>query len=248
MNKVLVEGCGWSAKHPAAVAPTALRTRCLDRQHHLRSGASTRSSPNRTSVGTRRPVLSTSRRSCVPHCVRIHRPSDTSGWLLLGLPASFTCWAWGPAGPHCGWPWVPGPIGVSWPGDCVFCHGRRMCPAFPATPPVMWGRRRPAMSSVGSGLAVRTGRFQGMTEETEDSASTGNYLWLGVWRRDLPTNLDVFLAFLAPTAPRAKYGGVRHRSRFPAIKNYARRRTNAPSAGPAERRRIRQNVSSLRRQ
>jgi hypothetical protein len=94
--------------------------------------------------------------------------------------------------------------------------------SFPATPGGMRGRRRRVMSSTGSGLAVRTGRFQGVIEEIAVGASTGNYLWLGVWRRDLPTNLDVFLAFLAPTAPRAKYGGVRHRSRFPAIKNYVR--------------------------
>jgi hypothetical protein len=77
------------------------------------------------------------------------------------------------------------------------------------------------MSSVGSGLAVRTGRFQGMTEETEDSDSTENYLWLGVRVRDLPMNLDVFRAFLAPAAPRAKYGGVRHLRRLRAFKNFS---------------------------
>ena len=32
------------------------------------------------------------------------------------------------------------------------------------------------------------GRFQGVVEETEDSHSTTNYLWLGVLDPDLPTN------------------------------------------------------------
>jgi hypothetical protein len=62
------------------------------------------------------------------------------------------------------------------------------------------GAGRVVMSSAGSNLAVRTGRFRGAIEETEDSDSTGNYLWLGVRGRDLPTNFDVFLAFLAPAA------------------------------------------------
>jgi hypothetical protein len=36
----------------------------------------------------------------------------------------------------------------------------------------------------------------------------------------LPTNPDVFRAFLAPAAPKAKYGGVRHLRRFAQLKKF----------------------------
>ena len=67
------------------------------------------------------------------------------------------------------------------------------------------------MSSVGSGLAVRTGRFQVVTEETEDSDSTGNYLWLGV-RAGICPRIWTFFGHFWPRKLRGrKFGGVRHR-------------------------------------